>query len=227
MSYAQIYLVMDKIDRLLHIIDRPDLYSEKDLEQLLSDPEVRAVYDLLNNTKSALSPIQVPDVDAEWTVFLRSRSVSTLPTTRRLILNWFSRNVAASVTICITSLAAVAAVVGVTINYVLEKEIETPVAAIQHDAVAVISYTDTTNVTEYSASRSPENIVFDNQPLETVATRIADFYGYDVVFSAQSPKSLRLYFRWNQTQTLYQVIESLNNFEQIHISVKDKTIKID
>lgn len=213
---------MDKIDRLLDAIERPDLYSEKDMEAMLADPEVKEVYDLLDKTKAALEPIPSPDVDAEWKEFERVHRKNSFR-----VLYLFSRNVAASIAIGIASLAAVAAVVGVSVNYALNQKAETPSAETAAVVKETVVSNDSTVLSDGVPAVVPEIIVFDNEPLKTIADRIAEYYGYKAQFSYEAPKTLRLYFRWNQAQTLDEVVESLNNFEQIHISVKDRTIKID
>ena len=68
--------------------------------------------------------------------------------------------------------------------------------------------------------------MFDNEPLKTIAGKIGEYYGYQVEFSNEAAESLRMYFRWDQENTVEEVVERLNNFEQIHIEIKDQTIKI-
>ncbi len=225
MSYAQNYLKMDKIDRLIDAIDHPDRYTGKEIEALLADPEVKEVYDLLDKTKAVLTPISTSDVEAEWEAFKIAHPATQRRTMR--ILNLFTRNMAASIAIGIASLAAVAAVVGVSANYVLDRKADARATEIVEVAKENIVVNDTIAVSEETSAIAPQTIVFDNEQLEDIANRIAEYYGHEVVFSTEAPKSLRLYFRWNQAQTLDEVIESLNNFEQIHISVKGETIKID
>ncbi len=212
---------MDKIDRLLDAMEHPDSYSEKDIEAMLADPEVREVYDLLDKTTASLTSIPAPDVDTEWAAFERAHGKR-----RFRILNLFSRNLAASIAIAVASLAAVAAVVGVSVNYVLNQKTEIPATEPVAAVIENVISNDTVIVAEPAPATAPGTIVFDNEPLETIANHIAGYYGCSVEYTAEAPKSLRLYFRWNQAQTLDEVIESLNNFEQIHISVKDRTIKI-
>ena len=53
---------MDKIDRLLDAIEHPVRYSKTDIEAMLADPEIRAVYDLMDKTKASLTPISTPDI---------------------------------------------------------------------------------------------------------------------------------------------------------------------
>lgn len=222
MSYAKNYLKMDKIDRLLDAIEHPDRYSDAELASLLADPEVREVYDLLDKTKSSLTQIPTPDVDSEWENFVGAHK-------RRFfrIQNLFSRNIAASIAIGIASLAAVAAVVGVSVNYVLDHKSEPAAAEVAQAQNATVTPTDTVAAIDDAPFVAPEIIVFDNEPLETIANRIAEYYGCHTEFSSDAPKSLRLYFRWNQALPLDEVVESLNNFEQIHLTVNNKTIKID
>ncbi len=217
---------MDKIDNLLDAIENPDRYSDREMEAMLADQAVAEVYDLLNKTKASLATIPTPDVDAEWKAFEHANPTEQQHKPFR-ILNLATRNIAASIAISIVSIAAVAAVVGVSINYVLTQNKETPSTEV---TTVVQENVDTNNVIiapEGTPATAPETIVFDNEPLETIIKHIAEYYGYKVEFSTDAPKSLRLYFHWNQAQTLDDVVESLNNFEQIHIIVKDKTIKID
>ncbi|MDE5794448.1 MAG: DUF4974 domain-containing protein, partial [Muribaculaceae bacterium] len=91
----------------------------------------------------------------------------------------------------------------------------------------VIAKPDSVKSVEAINDKIPEIIVFDNEPLKTIVDKIARYYGCKVEFSNESSESLRLYFRWDQENTIEEVVERLNNFEQIHIVIKDKTIKID
>ena len=182
---------MDKIDRLLDAIEHPDRYSEKEMEAMLADPEVMEVFALLDKTKASLTPIAAPDVDAEWEAFQSSRRVPDGGAKRRpAILSLFSRNIAASVAIVIASLAAVAAVVGVGVNMALDRKAESPateIAAVaKEDAVAA----DTTATAGEVPAAVPETVIFDNEPLEAIAARIAGYYGYRVEFAGEASRSL-------------------------------------
>ena len=212
---------MDKIDRLLDAIEHQDRYSEQEVEAMLADPEVKEVYDMLDKTKSSLYPISAPDIEAEWKKFERCHRKRNFN-----IFNLFSRNVAAGIAIGIASVAAVAAVVGVGVSYVSDKNVD---AAVENNVTVAEEYAlaDTLVATSEMSDAVPETVVFDNEQFETIVQAIAEYYGYKAEFSTDIPKSLRLYFRWNRAQTLDEVVESLNNFEQINICVKGKTINID
>ncbi len=222
---------MDKIDRLLDIIEHPDLYTEQEIETMLADPEVRKVYDLLDKTKATLTPVPTPDVAAEWHAFKSSHTVKNSPAAPRQkspyrLLKFFPRNIAAAVALGIVSLAAVAAAVGVGVSFMLDKKVSEPV---DEEAVAAESSEsqDTLIVADETLAPMPETIVFDNETLELIAERIGEYYGFNVEFASEAPKSLRLYFRWNTRERIEDAVESLNNFEQIHLTVEGRTIKID
>ena len=217
---------MDKTDRLLDAIANPDLYTEKELEEMLADPETREVYDLLAKTRSALTPIPAPDIDAEWEAFKKSH-----PATRRhnafSLRNMIGRHAAASIAIGVVSVAAVTAVVGAGVGYFRGRKADTTSNIVTATAGENAAAADTIAAAVEVPVEAPETIIFDNEPLGAIAMRIAEYYGCKVEFSADAPESLRLYFRWNQAQPLDAVVGSLNNFEQIHIEVKDNILKID
>lgn len=223
MYYVKNFHEMDKIDRLLDAIERPEHYSESEIASMLADNDVREVYDLLHKAESSLNPVPTPDIDAEWNAFNK-----TLKVRKFGILSLFSRNVAASIAIVIASLAAVAAVVGVSVHYAGKKEVastEVPAASVEIEAPAA-PRADMASENQ-DESLTHEFVIFDNEPLETVIDRLARYYDCRVNFVSDSAKALRLHYRWDQSMTLDQVVSDLNNFEQIHISVSGQTIQID
>ena len=193
---------------------------------MLQDPEIKKVFDLLDKTKSSLHPQQSPDIEAEWRRFEKNH-----PTSKVMHCFWLagilSRNIAATIAIAIVSFTAVAAIVGIGINRLSQRKEASRPADIRTEYVEVTSKPDSVKSVEAVNDKIPEIIVFDNEPLKTIVGKIAGYYGCKVEFSNEASKSLRLYFRWNQENTIEEVVERLNNFEQIHIVIKDNTIKID
>ncbi len=225
MSYAKHFLKMDKIDRLFDAIDHPERYSDAELQSLLQDPEVREVFNLLDKTKASLIPVSTPDVNAEWAAFKLNHRAAASPSLPSRLSTLFSRNIAASIAIVVASFAAVAAIVGVSVSHSFRTD-KPAVEPQEKVAPATVAEPDTVIAAELPATE-PEIIIFDNEPLSTIIARIADDHGYSVAFNADSPKTLRLYFRWNRSLPIEEVIESLNNFEQLHLTLDGNTIKID
>ncbi len=220
MSYAKNFPDMDKTDRLLEALDHPELFSDSEIEDILADAEAREVYDMLVKTKRGLRSEPVPDVESEWKEFERINMLHRSPSK-----GIFSRKIAASVAIGLVSLAAVAAAVDYFI--IREAAASFPETVDVKDATNV-SYTDTLAKADGGQiTDMPTTIIFDNESLESVVRQLAHHYGYEPVFSADAPKGLRLYFRWDRTQPVEKVITDLNRFERINISITGTTIKID
>lgn len=217
---------MDKIDRFLDAIEYPERYTQSEIDAMLQDPEVKEMFDLLDKTKSSLQTLQTPEIETEWKRFERNHPTSKVPY-RFWLTGIMSRNIAATIAIAIVSFTAVAAIVSIGINQLNQRQEASFPTDVKTEYAEVIAVPDSVKSVEAVKDKIPEIIVFDNEALETIAGKIAEYYGYKVEFNNEASKSLRLYFRWNQENTLEEVVERLNNFEQIHIIIKDKTIKID
>ena len=70
-------------------------------------------------------------------------------------------------------------------------------------------------------------VVFDNLPLDSILSQIAKHYSYNVSFCSDKSKSLRLFFTWNMQDSIQTVVEKLNLFEQIHITLNEQTIIVE
>ena len=217
---------MDKIDRFLDAIEYPEHYTPSEIEAILQDPDVKEMFDLLDKTKSSLQTLQTPDIEAEWKRFEKNHPTSKV-THRFWLAGIMSRNIAATIAIAIVSFTAVATIVSIGINQLNQRQEVSSPADVKTEYVEVIAKPDSVRSVEPDKDKTPEIRVFDNEPLKTIVGKIAEYYGYKVEFDNEASKSLRLYFRWNQENTVEEVVERLNNFEQIHIVIKDKTIKID
>lgn len=223
---------MDNTDRLLDTMEHPEKYTPEELEAMLTNPEVEEVFEMLDKTKSALCDISTPDIEEEWEKF-ETRCSTAIPNRQNRIKRVFSRNIAASIIIGLVSVTALAAIVGVGLHQITKEksEREIPVTeertVTQYKNVTVGQDTLTSTVSGEDTSSITEVIIFDNDPLDSILNRISAYHGCEVSFNNEAAKSLRLYFRWNQSLPLVEVIERLNNFEQIHLTLDESTIKID
>ncbi|MGM9802765.1 MAG: DUF4974 domain-containing protein [Muribaculaceae bacterium] len=216
----------DNIHLLLDALEHPDNYSEAEIEQILTDPEAREMYDMLRKTADASAPIPEINLDEEWQRF-ETKQQKRKP----VILRWLpllaSHNAAAVVFALVGTIAVVAATIGVTHYFGAQKEMTPTEQAEPLEQTAItctnIALTDTI-VAE--TSPLPETIVFKGESLERILAEIARYYGVSVVFNRNSAKALQLYFEWNRTLPLSEVVEQLNNFEQINITLTDKVLTV-
>lgn len=212
---------MDKYDLVLDIIRHPEKYTSEQLAEIMSVPETREIYNLLCKTESAIKGFEEPDVNAEWKKFSKAQSVRP----RRVFSLLGSR--AASITAIVgTSIAAVAAGIAVTVSVIDYKSesiagntsVSLPAAAVSTDTIT--TKCDTVNVDLTS-------VIFENEPLEKIMKEVAKAYRVEVKFNDVNVASLHLYYKFDPSLTLNEVIEQLNTFEQINIRRSGDTLTID
>ena len=216
----------DNIDRLLDALEHPEKYSDAEVEQLLTDPEAREVYDILRRTADVSAPVPEINIDDEWRRFEAKQ-----PKRRPIILRWLSfmasRNAAAVIVALVGTLAVVAATIGVTHYFNAHKEMaQTEQTEPQKQTVIADSNVAPTDTLPAEETPHPETIVFKGENLERILAHVAEYYGATVKFNQEAAKSLKLYFEWEQSLPLNEVVEQLNNFEQINITLTDKVLTV-
>lgn len=216
----------DNIDRLLDALEHPENYNDTEIEQLLTDPDEREVYEMLRKTADISAPVPEINIDEEWRRFEAKQ-----PKRRLVILRWLSfmasRNAAAVVTALVGTLAVVAATIGVTHYFNANKEMaQTEQTEPQKQTAIADSKVAPTDTIPAETTPLPETIVFKGENLERILADMAGYYGVTVKFNQDAAKSLLLYFEWDQSLPLNEVVEQLNNFEQINITLTDKALTV-
>lgn len=212
---------MEKYDLMLDIIEHSEKYSSEQLAEIMSEPETREIYNLLCKTESAIKDSEEPDVINEWEKFSDSRLIRS-----RRVFSWFGSRVASIAAIVGTSLAAVAAGIVVTVSVIDHKSehIDETVAVSSSD---VADSTDTVTTKSETVNVSLAPVMFEDEPLERIMREIAEVYGVEVLFNDMETASLHLYYKFDPSLTLNEVIEQLNTFEQINIRRNGNTLTID
>lgn len=216
----------DNIDRLLDALEHPEKYSDAEVEQLFTDPEAREIYDTLHKTADVSAHVPEINLDEEWRCFEAKQ-----PKRRPIILCWLSfiasRNAAAVVIAFVGTLAVVAATIGVTHYFNADKEMsQTKQAEPQEQTAIANSNIAPTDTIPAETTPLPETIVFKGENLERILANMAGYYDATVKFNHDAAKSLQLYFEWDRSQPLNEVVEQLNTFEQIDITLTDKVLTV-
>lgn len=75
---------------------------------------------------------------------------------------------------------------------------------------------------EMDAPSAPSIVVFENESLSQIIDRMAAYYDVDADIQDTEIACLRLYFQWNQSESLEQVVKRLNHFRRFHILMGEK-----
>ena len=208
--------------------EAPDKYSDQEIEAMMDDLD------------------QVPDVDKAWQQFeseeffaeqsgkaerrVKSEEFATaLPTMR---FHSLLRKMAAS----FVGLLLVSGVAFAAIHIV--RQYQKPEAPLAADTMAEANSSLFTLNSSLPADTivKPGPVVFDNVTLDSIVKVIAAFHHLDMdlqnerqrvgASAGMQASQLRFYFVWNQEESLQEVIEKLNMFEQVNLAVEDGKLMV-
>ena len=75
------------------------------------------------------------------------------------------------------------------------------------------------------ANQAP--VVYNNVELRQIMQCIADGYGVKVVFKNEKASSLRFFLQWEADDTLQEIIDKINHFEKVHLTLNEEIITIE
>ena len=204
----------DKIRLLLDMHEHPENYTDEQLAAMLDDE----MQEHLATAKRAMTDAPEPDVDAEWQRFEQQHFA---PVKNRRWLK-VAAMIAGVVMLSAFTYAAVQAV-RYRAKDKLQEKIENiaPIATKESSEVGPrLGVADT--VEEVVAP-----VVFDNQPLGQMLEGIASRYGKQVEFRNEEARDLRFYFELHPGEDLNSVVERLNMFDRLSVSIEGNTIVVE
>ena len=223
-----------RIEWLLELQDHPEQLTDAQLQQIFADDEMRQLVQQLGFAKRAFKHDAIkndtPDVDAEWEKFAASHAESldaldkdkAQPHSSLFTFHSSLHKIAASfIGVLLASSIAFAAIQVVRNISKSKPQLPTteqttdiePVTSLPADTVKV----DTIPVEPY---------IFNNVPLDSILTAIATAHGIGVEFKNDAARGLRFHFVWKREDSLTRVVEKLNTFEAVNISLEDKTLVV-
>lgn len=212
---------MDKYELVLDIIEHPENYTSERLDEIMSDPETREIYNLVCKTESTNSVVnQETDVKSEWEFFAVKHGIKP----RRSFCCSCNR-AALIATIIVTSVVAVTAGIVITksVTEQEQKQIDGNVSAKN-----TIDWESDTTITKNDTLRlNMTPVLFEDEPLDKIIKALVERYGVEVRFDNNEVASLHLYYKFEPSLTLNEIIEQLNTFEQINITRNGNLLIID
>ena len=164
-----------------------------------SDQEIEAMMDDLD---------QETDVDEAWQQFEHTHKGASHKGSLR--------KVAAS----LVGLLLVSGIAFAAVHIV--RHYQKPEAPQVADTTAVANSSAFTHHSSFKKEAGP--VVFDNVTLDSIAKDIAAYHHLDTDLQNGQAGELRFYFVWNQDESLQEVIEKLNMFEQVNLAVEDRKL---
>ena len=242
-----------RIEWFLELQEHPEQLTDEQLQQILADDEMRQLVQQLGFAKRAFKhdelKIDTSDVDAEWEKFAASHAeeldalnegerlrerlrvgdgtsgmgdgTSGIHKPRFLAFLAPHKIAASFIGVLLASGIAFAAIQVV-------RNINTP----KPQLPTTEQTTDTKPVTSLPADTVKadtipvEPYIFNNVPLDSMLTAIATAHGVGVEFENEAVRQLRFHFVWKREDCLTRVVEKLNTFEAVNISMEDKKLVV-
>ena len=155
--------------------------------------------------------VPMPDANEEWERFRRSHQ-------QRRSKGWMQ--VAAS----IVGVLMLSGIAYATINHFIMED-EKPNTAITERKPDVRKVRDAHGVAMVPTKKAP--VIFNNVELQQIMQYVADGYGVKVEFKNKAARTIRFYLQWEADDTLQEIIDKINHFEKVHLTLNEETITID
>ena len=78
-----------------------------------------------------------------------------------------------------------------------------------------------------AAPTKQEAVIYNNVELQQIMQYIADGYSVKVEFKNEAARTLRFYLQWEADDTLQEIIDKINHFEKVHLTLTDEAIIIE
>ena len=168
--------------------EHPEKYTEEQIEAMIDDLD------------------QIPDVDSSWQEFNDNHPHAAVHSSPR----WLQ--IAAS----IIGIIMVSGIAFAAIHIV--RQYQKP----QQSTVQAVTETSSQPSAFNSQKAEADTVsvkqrIFDNVPLDTMLSEMADYYHISVKFERKEARLLRFHFVWKRTDNLDRLVEKLNNFEAVNI----------
>lgn len=206
----------DKRAEFLDMQDNPQKYTDRQVEELLEDDDIRQFAALMALTKRAMTDREERrkgvDVEAEWQRFARSHA----PRHSRLV------RVAAMIAAIVMAAGMVyAAAIGLGM---VQNPLRRPQKAPAAHSAAVARPAVSTAPDTVKTAAPPDTVVFEDAELGTILSQMAAWYKVKVEIKDGQAAHMRLYFTWNRKESLQQNVDLLNAFSRINIVFTDNTL---
>ena len=189
----------EKLQRLLEMQEHPERYTEEEIRQLMTDEECRQLYEQM-----------VRATDVIFSEKVTAKETTAIAPQRRWI-----QVAAAFIGVLMLSGIAYAAIhiISNVGGNMKSQPQETQVLSQQPQR-------PTQSIEEITDS-IPQTRIFENVPLDEVASELALYYNKVVDIQNAQAHDLRLYYKWERKDELESIVSDLNHFDHVNLVLED------
>ncbi len=207
---------MKDIEQLLKMTERPQDYTDEELQRLMSDPEMREYYELMVSAEAGFA-LRKEKNHGDRSRDSAGQNHGPVPMILPMILslgNRFMRIAAMFIVVLMLSGIAFAAY-----RLVVGGDSESPTQEVRTANSAHQAGTLQQTQTDPTSIRT-----FENAELQQILQELSDYYHVSVEYRNEQSRHIRLYTKWDTAAPLQQIIELLNGFEKVSVRLIDNQI---
>jgi hypothetical protein len=191
----------DKMKSLLDIIDHMEQFSDAEMERVLRDKETLAFYETIVMVRQALQSKEVRG--------------------KNLLLHQGFFWKAASVIII---LFVVGALGYAAFHFIGGQRREEPTIT----STSVSNSYSEEGLADKEMEKAPmaKIVLFENKTLREVLDNVSEAYKVKVKYEKVEIADLRLYFNWDTSVDIHEVLNILNSFDHFHLELEGNTIVV-
>ena len=201
----------DKEDKLALVLDateHPERYTDEQLGELFRDEECAAYYRLMCEAASAFAETHTEsedDLDAEW---------------QRIASRHQSRAVLRKVAAVIIAVMVMSAVSYAAVRLLQHRQQPAP----ESIPTAVQTLEDDDRVPSVTADSVH---IFQNAELQDILTAVSAHYQLQTEYRSGEARHVRLYIKWNKAECVDSMLQRLNKFEKVNLTLSGKQIVVE
>ena len=203
---------MDKLEILLDMTEHPDRYTEEQMQELLADEDVRKYYQMMVWLRESQDPSRSS---------LKEREKRPSPTSPL-------KGEAFSLPLRVVRMGRYAAAfVGAVVMAGLLFAAMRPFFNIHNEERTDTLAQVTKSLPLGEGQGDGSALRFDNAPLDSILTVVAQHYGKVVLFRNEEARTMRLIMTWQPTDSLSSLIGRLNLFEGLQLTLQADTLIVE
>lgn len=200
----------EKLQRLLEMQDHPERYTEEEIRQQMADEECRQLYEqMVRGADAVFAEAEVADATKGSSDHPVLRTTFLLRRGKKYLV---AANIIGVLMLSGIAYAAIHIISNVGVNMKSQPQ-ETQVLSQQPQR-------PTQSIEEITDS-IPQIRIFENVPLDEVASELALYYNKVVDIQNAQAHDLRLYYKWERKDELESIVRDLNHFDHVNLVLED------
>ena len=207
---------MDKLEILLDMTEHPDRYTEKQMQELLADEDMRKHYQMMVWLRESQDSSRPPLEGEEKTSPSMGRAGKA-----PFLTDGRGRGLYRKIAAAFAGAILMAGLLFAAVRPFLNSPSEAENASSTGDEAPSL----TGGQGEGLLQEGP--VVFQDAPLDSILTVVARHYGKVVLFRNEEVRTMRLIMTWQPTDSLSSLIDRLNLFEGLQLTLQADTLIVE